>query len=93
MIRFIIYLLIAYLAYKAVRLIFAPLPGRKEVKRGRSPELVSDEMVQDPVCGVYIPKKEAKKLRADGRTYYFCSEDCVEEFKQKRRRESDEKHS
>ena len=40
-----------------------------------------DEMVQDPVCGVYLPKREAVTRRGPhGETYYFCSRECREKF-------------
>jgi len=39
-----------------------------------------DLLVEDPVCGLLIPKKQAVRLRQDGRTYYFCSEACCDAF-------------
>lgn len=38
-------------------------------------------MVQDPVCKIIIEKEEAKaEFEYKGETYYFCSENCKEEF-------------
>ena len=41
-------------------------------------------MVKDPVCGMNIDPAKAEQeglvIEADGKTYYFCSEECVEEF-------------
>ncbi|OGI15585.1 copper-translocating P-type ATPase [Candidatus Micrarchaeota archaeon RBG_16_49_10] len=39
-----------------------------------------DELAKDPVCGMVIPKKTAIKREIAGRSYYFCSEDCVKTF-------------
>lgn len=39
-----------------------------------------DELVEDPVCHVLVPKKQALRLRRDGETYYFCSEKCCDQF-------------
>ncbi len=39
-----------------------------------------DELVQDPVCGVYHPKRRAFRLKRNDKTYYFCSKNCLELF-------------
>jgi hypothetical protein len=36
--------------------------------------------VRDPVCGMKVDPEAAVRLDRDGRTHYFCSEDCREEF-------------
>lgn len=38
------------------------------------------EMVQDPVCRVYLPKTQAIRRAAGGEVHYFCSEACVQQF-------------
>jgi Cu+-exporting ATPase len=38
------------------------------------------EMAKDPVCGMVIPKDRSIKREVGGRTYYFCSENCVRTF-------------
>lgn len=41
-------------------------------------------MVKDPICGMKVDPKKAKfALEKDGKTYYFCSQDCYEVFKNK----------
>ncbi len=45
------------------------------------PPPITDELVQDPVCGTYCPKREALTYRKGGTTYYFCSEECRRKFK------------
>ncbi len=41
---------------------------------------VQDILVEDPVCHTLIPKKQAIRLRKDGKTYYFCSDSCCDTF-------------
>jgi YHS domain-containing protein len=55
-----------------------------------SGEVVSDEMVKDPFCEVYIPKGQSIRARIGGTHYHFCSKECVKGFK-KRRKESEKK--
>jgi YHS domain-containing protein len=38
------------------------------------------EMVQDPVCKIYVPKKDALTFVRAGTTYYFCGKECLEKF-------------
>jgi len=39
-------------------------------------------LAKDPVCGMEVKEEEAKfKLEHMGKTYYFCSKSCMEEFK------------
>ena len=44
------------------------------------PPPVLDELVKDPVCGVYCPKKEAVAIKVNGKIYYFCSIECRDKF-------------
>lgn len=38
-------------------------------------------MAIDPVCGMeVVDEDKALKVTYEGRTYYFCSEDCRDEF-------------
>lgn len=40
------------------------------------------EGVADPVCGMTVdPARAAARHERDGRTYYFCSPHCLEEFR------------
>lgn len=39
------------------------------------------ESVKDPVCGMQIPPEDAVATEDhDGRTFYFCSQDCYQAF-------------
>ncbi|MHB1133229.1 MAG: YHS domain-containing protein [Chloroflexota bacterium] len=41
-------------------------------------------MAKDPVCGMDVNEKEAEKAgltsQQQGRTYYFCSRGCKQDF-------------
>lgn len=41
---------------------------------------VQDILVEDPVCHTLIPQHQAIRLRQDGKTYYFCSDSCCDQF-------------
>lgn len=40
----------------------------------------ANDMATDPVCGMRISKSGAIKKESDGKTYYFCSEECLQKF-------------
>jgi YHS domain-containing protein len=39
-----------------------------------------DELIQDPVCRMYVTKASAVSARIGGRMHYFCSRNCAEAF-------------
>jgi YHS domain-containing protein len=40
-------------------------------------------MMTDPVCGMQVDEKRANlKAEYEGRTYYFCSDNCKRTFMQ-----------
>jgi len=81
MIRYVITLLLIYLFYRMVRAIF--LPNQKTTRFPRRKphgNQAIDEMVRDPVCGVYVPKREALTASSGGETIYFCSPQCRERY-------------
>jgi YHS domain-containing protein len=50
----------------------------------RNPSRYIDEMVKDPVCEVYIPKRNAVAATFSGEEYFFCSRECMLKFKGKK---------
>lgn len=40
-------------------------------------------MERDPVCGMRVdPQNAAASMEYQGKTYYFCSDDCHQKFMQ-----------
>lgn len=54
----------------------APAPAR-EIKTGT--------MKRDPVCGMFVVAETSLSERAEGESFYFCSERCRELFRSERR--------
>ena len=40
-----------------------------------------DQMIEDPVCHTFIPKKIAVIEEMGGREYWFCSKECAVTFR------------
>jgi YHS domain-containing protein len=44
--------------------------------------VVDDEMVKDPVCGIYVARRSGVPLVQNGREMIFCSEECRDRYLQ-----------
>ena len=87
MARFILFSALFLVFYYVIKSFLRGLKLRKVLKTGskqtgKQPP-ITDELVQDPVCGIYCPKRDALSLNRQGKTYYFCSDKCRQEFKEK----------
>jgi len=60
----------------------AGFPKKQEGKPARG--LRKEETMEiDPVCGMEVdPKTAAGSSEYQGKTYYFCSQGCLEDFKE-----------
>jgi YHS domain-containing protein len=56
----------------------------KQAGRPSRPPLDGDQMVQDPVCGVFVPRKTAIVKQVGGGANYFCSQECAAKFQEQR---------
>ncbi len=76
MYRILIILVLLVLLYFLIR------SAIRELRGGRHGEQVIDknQMVQDPVCRVFVPKGSAVAEEIGGQTYYFCSRSCAQRF-------------
>ena len=93
MIRFLVLLFLFYLGLRAVKALINPGGSRhgdpRRYQRGPDTSsggdsLVTDEMVKDPHCGVYFPRKEGVPLKGTGETLYFCCTRCRDAYQQTR---------
>ena len=86
LIRLVFFCLLVYLFVKVLKKLFLK-PGPDRGRVYTNPLFVNhnseqvDEMVQDPVCKVYVPKKEALTAVFSGEMFYFCSKECREKFR------------
>lgn len=87
--KLLIFLGLLILLYYLVKGWISPSKAR-QMGRGDGGQEWESEMVKDPHCQTYIPKNFAICARIDGREYYFCSRQCVKEFKGERRNNPDQ---
>jgi len=79
MLRLIFIAILVYICYRLFKGLFGP---SREIHRGPSNNsgVMINEMVQDPFCETYIPRREALKRIIGGQEYYFCSSECADRF-------------
>jgi len=75
----VLLVIVYFLVRSAVRGFFQK---RQEVARAQSTGKPS-ELVQDPICGMFVPKEGAYFIRNADRTHFFCGESCRDIYEKK----------
>ena len=76
LIRLLILGALGYIGYRVIKSVFSP-PGSLDQRANGG---VIDEMVQDPQCKTYVPRRDAHSRVIHGKKYYFCSKECADKF-------------
>lgn len=81
----ILILIVARLFWRVVDGVLEGVSGRprRHVRGGagrRNAEREGGKLVRDPVCGTFVAPGDALSLTAGGRTLYFCSDKCRNEY-------------
>jgi len=79
--RLIIACVIVYLVYRVGQILFSPSAKERRRFPGRPASIAGEDLVKDPYCGTYVPESSAVKETIDGKTLYFCSNECLEKYK------------
>jgi uncharacterized protein len=77
--QLLILVLIVALGYLISHLFFPKRRILRETKR-QTPTDITEEMVRDPVCQVYVPRSEAIRRMIRGQEHFFCSPGCLDKF-------------
>ncbi len=75
--RLILFVILSLLLYAILHTLIKDMPARrKKLNRVSEPE----ELVQDPCCHTYVPKRSAIKKEIAGSWFYFCNQGCMENY-------------
>lgn len=87
--RLILLFVILYLLYRVTKNLIGSAAQKKRIRseknRNRQPDRIGEELVEDPVCGTFVPISSATTLSESGRTVYFCSRECLEKYRKENR--------
>jgi YHS domain-containing protein len=53
--------------------------------QGGKRDVSSVKLARDPVCGMFVSPASALAVRADGKTFYFCSDKCRRDWERSAR--------
>jgi len=81
MLRFILFILLFILLYNVLHFF---IKNMSFIKRTMDRKSEPEELVQDPYCQIYIPKRSALKKRVAGKDYYFCNRECLKKYLKKK---------
>jgi hypothetical protein len=81
-VRFLALAVLAFLVFLILRAsVNAFLGGLRGASRPRVPRRAGlDELVKDPVCETYIPRRKAISRGSGPSTRYFCSAACADKY-------------
>jgi uncharacterized protein len=72
LLRLIIVISLLYLIRRAL----SGLMGSRNNPTSKDTDQASNQMVKDPVCGMYMDSRLAVRLESKKEVVYFCSEKC-----------------
>ena len=83
--KFLLFGIVVYAGVRAFRLLTRFLQSDPSEKTASAVEEkpVLNEMVRDPICGLYISSNDALSEIRRGSRIWFCSEECRLKFLQK----------
>ena len=80
MIIFIIFAVVAYVFYRALKSWMFPAPDDSKTVADQNIGNIDDVMIKDPFCEAYFAKRNAVHLNFRGEDLYFCSIDCKDQY-------------
>lgn len=78
--RILAAMVIFYLLYRIARWLFLSSAKPAEPIPGGHRPAITEDLVEDPCCHAYLPLSQAYQASIDGKTRYFCSEECYRKF-------------
>lgn len=78
--KLVIGIIVIYLLFKLFRKGFPQMGGKGGSEEIRT-AVAGEDLVEDPLCHTYVPIGDACRAQIDGKTLYFCSLQCLEQYK------------
>lgn len=78
--KLVIGVIVIYLLFRLFRKGFPQMGGKAGPAEIRT-AAAGEELVEDPFCHTYVPIGDACRMQIDGKTVYFCSPKCLEQYK------------
>ncbi|MDO9529508.1 MAG: hypothetical protein Q7J27_10170 [Syntrophales bacterium] len=79
--RFIVTAVIIYLVYRLAKSLFLTSTRPPDKFPEGVVSIEKEDLVMDPYCHTYVPISDAYRASINGKTVYFCSEECFNKYK------------
>jgi len=79
-IRLLTAFFILYLLYRVARWFLSPSGKTPRPLPSRQSPAKTEDLVEDPCCHAYLPVSQAYQVSIDGKTVYFCSKKCYQNY-------------
>ena len=83
-IRLLIAIAVIYFLYKLLRKGFFAAGGKSSAA-GPKAQAAGEDLIEDPLCHTYVPASHACRASIDGKTVYFCSQKCLDQYMREKR--------
>lgn len=84
MIRLLLLALAFYVIWNLLGMLLRSLSG-PATSPPPEKSAAGEEMVRDPHCGTFIPRSDALSKNIGGTTHYFCSANCRDSYRAKKK--------
>jgi YHS domain-containing protein len=78
--RLLFVILILWFLRRVLGNFFGP---SRPTRASENPAGVTNNMVKDPVCGMYMDSRLAIRVESQKEAFYFCSEECKNKYLEK----------
>ncbi len=85
MIRNLLIFIVIIVVYYALKTVLRSALRAYYQEDNAPSRLKGKEMVLDPECRTYVIKDRALTRRLGGKSYFFCSEACAQQYEEKHR--------
>jgi YHS domain-containing protein len=83
--KLVIGVIVIYLLFRFFRKGFPQMGGKAGPAEIRT-AVAGEELVEDPHCHTYVPIGDACRTQIEGKTVYFCSPKCLQQYKSEKKR-------
>lgn len=80
LIRLLIFILFIYLGFRLVKALVRLFLSSGEPVRPEDRGPQSADLIRDPQCGIYFLMQRGVSTRIHGKTIYFCSDKCRDDY-------------
>lgn len=84
-VKIVVILILIYFIYRLVRVFGSRRMVESQERTQTGARTAGEDLVQDPYCGVYVPKSQSYMRQINGQTMHFCSRECCDNYLERKK--------